>query len=209
MLPAMKFRISTSILIAITLLVACSSAPKPKMLNGKHRQPINTDIPLANTAIERPSDQQTSSFAAPDTASCLPENIATSALPSPEQVHIEEPAHVFRFQFPYRGIALAHSDQPEWIELIERAKYAQRILIRGRTDGATHSKGDEDVALHRAINTRNALVTYGINPARIWIDYLSGGDYLADNTTPEGRRQNRRVEIELREINPTSVTSIR
>jgi len=204
----MKFRASITLAIAITLLASCSSAPKPKTLNGKHRQPINTDIYPENTGVEVPSTQQASPSDAPDTSPCLPEN----AMPHlPDNVHIEGPPHVFRFQFPYGGIALAHSGKTasEWAELIDQAKYAQWILIRGRTDGATHSKGDEDVALHRAINTRNALVSHGIDPARIRIDYLSGGDYLADNTTPEGRRQNRRVEIELWETNPAGVAAAR
>jgi len=202
----MKFRASIILAITIALLTSCSSAPKPKTLNGKHRQPINTDIHPVNAGIAVLPVQQGASSDALDAQPCVPEHAALSL---PDKVHIEEPAHVFRFQFPYGGIALAHADQPEWIELIERAKHARWILIRGRTDGATHSKGDEGVALHRAINARNALVSHGINPARIRIDYLSGGDYLADNTTPEGRQQNRRVEIELREINPTSVTATR
>jgi len=196
----MKFRTSMTLSIAITLLTACGSAPKPKTLNGRHRQPINTDIHIVNTAIEKTAD------AASDPTSCPPESI-TPAPSTPDQAHIEKPAYVFRFQFPYGGIALAYSAQSEWIELLDRAKYAQWILIRGRTDGATHTKGDEYVALHRAINTRNALVTHGIDPARIRIDYLSGGNYLADNTTPEGRRQNRRVEIELWDAHPENVAT--
>jgi len=204
----MKFRASITLAIAITLLTSCSSAPKPKTLNGKHRQPINSDIHPENTGVEVLPIQLASSSGALDTPPCAPENAIP---PEPDNARLEEPAHVFRFQFPYGGIALARSGKTasEWAELIDRAKYAQWILIRGRTDGATHSKGDEDVALHRAINTRNALVHHGIDPARIRIDYLSGGDYLADNTTPEGRRQNRRVEIELWETNPAGVAAAR
>jgi len=132
------------------------------------------------------------------TPPCIPETIATPR-PLPDREHIEKLARVFRFQFPYGGTALARSDKTasEWAKLIDQAKHAQWILVRGRTDATTHSQGDEHIALHRAINTRNALVTHGIDPARIRIEYLSGGDYLADNTTPEGRQQNRRVEIEL------------
>jgi len=204
----MKSCVSITLAMTVALLTACSSAPKPKILNGKYRQPINTDIHPVNVGVEIPPDQQASSSDALDTPSCVPEN-ATPLLS--DNVRTEEPAHVFRFQFPYGGITLARSGKTasEWAELIDQAKYAQWILIRGRTDGATHSKGDEDVALHRAINTRNALVSHGIDPARIRIDYLSGGDYLADNTTPEGRRQNRRVEIELWETNPAGVAAAR
>ncbi len=72
-----------------------------------------------------------------------------------------------------------------------------RIVISGHTD----SQGDEDynftLSERRALSVRNCLIDAGVPPARI--ETVGYGEFrpLAPNDTEEGRRINRRVEIEI------------
>jgi outer membrane protein OmpA-like peptidoglycan-associated protein len=45
---------------------------------------------------------------------------------------------------------------------------------------------------------KNQLTRKGVDPARLTPLGLGEGEPIATNATPEGRAQNRRVEIELR-----------
>ena len=80
--------------------------------------------------------------------------------------------------------------------IITAAKLAQKIEIRGRTDATGTPEGNSQVAFLRAVNARKMLVDGGISPAKLRTTY-SRGDYIAPNTTAEGRAQNRRVEMVL------------
>ena len=82
-------------------------------------------------------------------------------------------------------------------ELLSLARSAQRILVKGRTDGQAYSAGDEQVALGRALRARQYLIAHGVEATRIDVQFASAADYLAENTSSTGRAQNRRVEIEL------------
>lgn len=75
-------------------------------------------------------------------------------------------------------------------------KYPQtRIRIEGHTD----STGSEDYNLklsqQRAEAVKNALVTRGIDSARIETVGLGESSPIADNTTEAGRQMNRRVKV--------------
>ena len=80
--------------------------------------------------------------------------------------------------------------------ILTAAKLAQKIEIRGRTDATGTPEGNSQVAFLRAVNARKMLVDGGISPAKLRTTY-SRGDYIAPNTTAEGRAQNRRVEMVL------------
>ncbi|MEJ2721013.1 MAG: OmpA family protein [bacterium] len=72
-----------------------------------------------------------------------------------------------------------------------------KIIVSGHTD----SKGDEDynftLSERRALSVRNYLIDTGIPPVRI--ETVGYGEFrpLVPNDTEEGRRINRRVEIEI------------
>lgn len=69
------------------------------------------------------------------------------------------------------------------------------IEIRGHTDSAGAAEANRDLSQRRALAVRQYLVTLGISPGRLTaVGY--GEDYpIASNDTPQGRAQNRRVEI--------------
>lgn len=74
---------------------------------------------------------------------------------------------------------------------------AAMVTINGRTSTYKWSKADERLALARAVSAREWLVDHGVSPLKIMVNYASAVDYAVDNSTPEGRRQNQRVDIEV------------
>jgi outer membrane protein OmpA-like peptidoglycan-associated protein len=81
------------------------------------------------------------------------------------------------------------------------------ILVMGHTD----SVGDEGFNLRlsedRALMVKNQLVQKGVEGARLTTLGLGESQPLVTNSTPEGRAQNRRVEIELRPSQRTARAS--
>lgn len=121
------------------------------------------------------------------------------AINSPEIAKIiAAPTHsrTFSVYFPYNSTHL-HLSINDSIEMLPLLTKAHRIKIRGRTDGQYPSIADEKIALNRAIAAQQFLVKQGVSPAIISINYISAGDYAADNFSAIGRSLNRRVDIEI------------
>lgn len=74
---------------------------------------------------------------------------------------------------------------------------AERIEVRGRTDGLGTREGDEMIARMRADAAKRYLIDRGVPGRIISVGYIAGGDYVADNARLAGRRKNRRVDIEF------------
>jgi outer membrane protein OmpA-like peptidoglycan-associated protein len=69
------------------------------------------------------------------------------------------------------------------------------IVVEGHTDAIGSQSRNEDLSRRRAESVRDYLVTQGIEVNRITAIGLGPNRPIADNTTPEGRANNRRVEI--------------
>jgi outer membrane protein OmpA-like peptidoglycan-associated protein len=82
------------------------------------------------------------------------------------------------------------------------AKQAALVTIRGRTSTNTPSARDEALALARALSARSYLVSRGVSPLKIAVNFASAADFVSDNSTPEGRHENQRVEVELVYVTP-------
>lgn len=82
-------------------------------------------------------------------------------------------------------------------ELLAEAKGAAMIYVSGRTSTLRPSAADEALALRRALSARQYLVARGVSPLKIMVNFASASDFVADNSTPEGRYQNQRVDIEI------------
>jgi outer membrane protein OmpA-like peptidoglycan-associated protein len=91
--------------------------------------------------------------------------------------------------------------------LIEDARSAPLVLLRGRTDGATDAPAESRIARDRANAVRDYLVGAGVDPARIRATYQPAGDHAADNSSPSGKGMNRRVEIEVYRALPVAMSS--
>lgn len=81
--------------------------------------------------------------------------------------------------------------------LLQEARTAPLVLLRGRTDGTSDLPGESRIARQRTEAVRAYLLAAGVDPARIRSTHQPSGDHVASNDTAAGRSLNRRVEIEL------------
>ena len=70
------------------------------------------------------------------------------------------------------------------------------VAIRGYTDAVGSATYNLSVAQFRANSIKSYLAGKGVNPNNLQVIGLGAKDPIASNDTPEGRQQNRRVEIE-------------
>jgi hypothetical protein len=75
---------------------------------------------------------------------------------------------------------------------------ANRIYLHGHTDAYVASESGTELAIRRAVEVRRLLISLNVEPERIRLFYRGAGNFVANNSTPEGKALNRRVEIELR-----------
>ncbi len=69
------------------------------------------------------------------------------------------------------------------------------VQVYGYTDNTGSMAANEKVSNGRAQSVRTYLVNSGVAPSRITAQGLPMDYYIADNSTAEGRAQNRRVEV--------------
>ncbi len=99
--------------------------------------------------------------------------------------------------FPTNGTSLSASAKTDL------TKFASSLLsnpdtnvqIYGYTDDTGSLAANQKVATGRADAVRNYLLNSGVSANRLSAEGLPMQDYIASNATPEGRAQNRRVEI--------------
>lgn len=87
-------------------------------------------------------------------------------------------------------------------QLVAAARQAQWVVLRGRTDSPRDDPANARAALRRAEAAQLLLVKGGVPAERIRLTYQGAGDFVAPNTTAEGRALNRRVEIEVYPVSP-------
>ncbi len=81
-------------------------------------------------------------------------------------------------------------------ELAPLAKRADKVNVRGRTDGLGNAGSNRKVALDRARTVYNAFVQEGVDKQKLRLTYCTTC-FVAANDSEAGRRLNRRVEVEL------------
>jgi len=78
------------------------------------------------------------------------------------------------------------------------ADYPQTFVdVYGFTDSTGNDAINQPLSENRARSVADYLSSHGVNPARIAIRGYGSAYPVASNATPEGRAQNRRVEIKL------------
>jgi outer membrane protein OmpA-like peptidoglycan-associated protein len=73
-----------------------------------------------------------------------------------------------------------------------------RAIIKGHTDSAGNDRFNQTLSEQRADSVRKFLIAEGVAHDRITAIGFGAQMPLATNNTPEGRQQNRRIEIEIR-----------
>jgi outer membrane protein OmpA-like peptidoglycan-associated protein len=74
----------------------------------------------------------------------------------------------------------------------------ERMLVEGHTDNVGSARYNEQLSLRRAETVAQQLVAVGLKDSAIERRGLGFAKPVADNATPEGRAQNRRVVVTVR-----------
>ncbi|MEJ2098662.1 MAG: AAA family ATPase [Desulfobacterales bacterium] len=77
-------------------------------------------------------------------------------------------------------------------------KQETKLIITGYTDSTGSKSYNEAISRKRAETVKKYLISKGVKPSKITAKGLGPQDFIASNETENGRKLNRRVEIELK-----------
>ena len=161
-----------------SVLIGCSTPPKPPTVDGTERHAINSES--VSQSLSKIANQ--------------PKAVKKNIIFEPE-------SRTVSIHFPFNGTKFKPTNQ-EINQLLNYLKNVSRVSVRGRTDNKEQNEVDEKIALKRALAAKRYLIDRGIPSIIISVNYVSAGDYVADNYSKHGRPKNRRVDIEIfRKIN--------
>ena len=206
---------STSSLIPLLLVLgSCGSPPKPPTVDESLKRPANSAMAVDLQVCK--SDLQNTRILATESSRLAESAAATLARVSAQQQAIAAaqaatpaaaPANsVFTIRFGFGSTrVVVPADAAS--ALVDSARSAPLVLLRGRTDGATDSAAESRIARERAAAVRDYLVSAGVDPAHIRATYQPAGDHATDNSNLAGQGMNRRVEIEVYRVLPVAMSS--
>ena len=194
-------------LASLTLLGACSSPPKPPTVDETQKRPANAQMAIDLQVCK--NDLQNTRIQANESNRLAETTTATLAHMAARQqlmASIQEKAQANRVRIVHFGFNSTRVSIPtaEASALVEEAKAAPLVVLRGRTDGTSDSSAESRIAQARANAVRDYLIAAGVDTARIRTTHQPSGDHLTDNSSQRGRSLNRRVEIEVYRVAPVS-----
>lgn len=186
-------------LLSLTL-AACSSPPKPPTVDETQKRPANAQMAVELQVCK--NDLQNTRILATESSRLAETTAATLAhmaarqqlLASIQKKAAANSLRIVHFAFNSTRVSIPTAEASA---LVEEAKVAPLVLLRGRTDGTADTSAESRIAQARANAVRDYLVASGVDPTRIRTTHQPSGDHLADNRNPQGRSLNRRVEVEV------------
>ena len=194
----------------LLVLGSCGSPPKPPTVDESLKRPVNSAMAVELQVCK--SDLQNTRIIAAESGRLAETAAATLDRVSARQQVIVAMASapqansVFTIRFDF-GSTRVVVPVDAASALIDNARAAPLVLLRGRTDGAIDSAAESRIARERSAAVRDYLVGAGVDPARIRATYQPVGDFAADNSSPSGRGMNRRVEIEVYRSLPVAMST--
>jgi OOP family OmpA-OmpF porin len=79
----------------------------------------------------------------------------------------------------------------------DELRRADMVIITGYTDNVGASDYNSTLSLQRAEAVRDYLISLGADPKKFQVSGAGEAKPIADNSTQEGRANNRRVEVEV------------
>jgi len=89
----------------------------------------------------------------------------------------------------------AQAKLSEVADVLTRQDKDSKIVVQGYTDSQGSTSFNQELSQRRADAVRTYLVSHGMAADRITAQGFGPGNPVADNASPEGRADNRRVEI--------------
>jgi outer membrane protein OmpA-like peptidoglycan-associated protein len=195
----------------LLLLGSCGSPPKPPTVDESQKRPVNTTTAvelqvckndLQNTRILAAESGRMADSTAATLQQIAARQQAIAALQSQATAPQANSVFAVRFEFGSTRVAIPAEMSAA---LVEEARSAPLVVLKGRTDGTTDTSAESRIARERAAAVRDYLVEAGVDASRIRATYQPAGDHAADNTEATGRAMNRRVEIEVYRAVPVTV----
>lgn len=107
-------------------------------------------------------------------------------------------------QFPSNSDRLDAAARATLDQVAEWLDQATLVLISGRTDSSGKAQANQRLAERRAERVRAYLaMLVPASTARTQVEARGNCCYVADNTHADGRKANRRVEVEIRSVPST------
>ncbi|MFG6432069.1 OmpA family protein [Roseateles sp. LYH14W] len=202
-----------SSLTLAAMLASCGTAPKPPTVDESTRRPANSVVAIGlqqckhdlakSQLLATEADRLRSGAMALADIKAWQQALANMQAHDPQSSPGNR-VHTVHFEF---GSGQLNLPAQAAKALIDDAKSAPLIAVRGRTDGVSDTAAEARVARMRAAAVRDFLIAAGVQATRIRATYQPAGDHVADNSSSSGRALNRRVEIEIYQAAPMSVTT--
>lgn len=158
-------------------------------------------MPVAANAGQPVSDMREMSRSAPNaSASGATASAITTAAAEPASDGVAEfpKSADFTVHFVFNNAGLDKVDLDELrqaAEAIQAHPFWSRIVISGYADARGTSSYNRHLALLRAIEVRNHLISMGVDAHRLTVRTFGESQPVADNDSEYGRARNRRVRI--------------
>jgi outer membrane protein OmpA-like peptidoglycan-associated protein len=195
----------------LLLLGSCSSPPKPPTVDQSQKRPANSAMAvelqvcrsdLQNTRILAAESGRAAESATATMQQFAARQRAIAVLQASTSVAQANSVFTVRFDFGSTQVAIPAEMSAA---LIDEARSAPLVVLRGRTDGSADSLPESRIARERATAVRDYLIGAGVDASRIRATWQPTGDHAADNSGATGRAMNRRVEIEVYRAAPVGV----
>jgi outer membrane protein OmpA-like peptidoglycan-associated protein len=95
----------------------------------------------------------------------------------------------------YDLLPTAQSNLTQVADALTKSDPDSKIMVAGYTDSQGGQAYNMELSQHRADAVRSFLVSHGVAPDRVSAQGFGPSQPVADNASPEGRADNRRVEI--------------
>lgn len=165
-------------------------------------KPASTERPAPTTATAPAKAtaapaQSTAATIPPPATSATSATPATLASPAPALKLEGELASLPRIvPFAVSTARLGPKGRQALAEIVPLAKQAQRVNVRGRTDTSGDKAKNRQLAQARASQVMYAFIAEGVARKVLKASYCTRC-FVASNDTAEGRRANRRVDVEV------------
>jgi outer membrane protein OmpA-like peptidoglycan-associated protein len=195
----------------LLLLGSCGSPPKAPTVDESSKRPANTaaavELQVCKNDLQNTRILAAESGRMADSATATLQQLAVrqqaiAALQARATALQANSVFAVRFEFGSAKVAIPAEISAA---LVEEARSAPLVVLKGRTDGTTDSPSESRIARERATAVRDYLVAAGVDASRIRATWQPAGDHAADNTAATGRAINRRVEIEVYRSAPVTV----
>jgi general secretion pathway protein A len=168
--------------------------------NSQVRDPSGHRTTVETPAVRRPSAEESASAPRPEGLRSIPRFPDPGQGSSTDEAELPDPFGKSKLviAFEYDTVTLSGG---ALAKLDEVARYMLQkpelvIAIRGYTDSYGNANYNRTVSEFRAIAVKTYLAGKGLSLQRMRTAGLGGANPVMPNTTADGRRANRRVEIE-------------